>query len=135
MSEDLERLKDDYRRIEAPPYLAMRIAALAAERRARRRRWPALAAAAGLTAAVLAVVTLIPPERPVPAQAWTAPSYARLSRMTPDRPPMAPPGLGSLKGVTTPAMPPKPALSRPQTPQSFFDTGDETRKETENEYA
>lgn len=136
MTDGLQQLKRDYRNIEAPPYLAMRIRATVADRSAPRRRWlPALATVA-VAVAVISVTTIVLQVQPQSARTMTlrSPSLAMLSRMTPDKPAVPVPGLAKMRSPRTPVLPSKPKLNRANKQQTFFDFENEVLKETDHAY-
>ena len=133
MTDDLEKLKRDYRKIKAPPYLATRVHAELAQAPTQRRKWvPAAVAITSVAIAVIAVGTVV--VRQQPAQTMTSPSLAALTRMTPRKPAVPAPSLSKLRSVKIPTMPTKPKLTQPNDQQTYFDFENEVLKETDYEY-
>ena len=98
MTEDLDRLKRDYRAIKAPPHLATRIRASVDDDRLRPTRWlPALAAT---TIAIAAAMK---------------PSLSTLASLKPEKPAVPSPSLSKLRSVPVPRMPAKPKPKKPQS--------------------
>ncbi|MFQ6007102.1 MAG: hypothetical protein ACE5OQ_16550 [Woeseia sp.] len=130
MRDDLDQLKRDYRRIKAPPYLAARIRAQAAEAPAYRRRWrPAIAA----VAVAVAVIVLAPLLQKEPStQTTRSSSLTMLSRIAPHKPVVPAPSLSRVRSVTSPALPSRPLLKPTPKSQTFFDT--DVLKETDHAY-
>lgn len=120
MTRDIDKLREQYQALEAPPYLAGRIEARLAERRpAPMAWWPA----AATVAACLALLVAVPLWRqPAPEQQSAlprSPSLSALSRVAAARPTVPAPNLNRLRSVSAPAMPSKPALrSLPRSPNN-----------------
>ncbi len=135
MTDDLDKLKRDYRAVEAPPHLATRIRAEVGSRTYRSRPW--LPAAVTM---VLAIGIALPilwqqttPQPPEPAETPrasqpTSPSLSALTSLTPNKPKVAAPNLSQLRSVPTPRLPPRPNLNTPR-PQSSLDTEHENLQE------
>ena len=136
MSEDIDRLKQDYRDIRAPGHLATRIRAEVADRDLPTRSWlPALAPIAVAVAAVTVAPLLMQQQ---PGDETVAPkptSLSSLTRVSSLKPEMSTPSLSKMKSVTVPALPRKPKTDSEQTPQSYFDIEDENLKENDHAYS
>ena len=136
MSEDIDKLKQDYRDIRAPGHLVTRIRAEAADRDLPTRSWlPALAPIAVAVAAVTVAPLLMQQQ---PGDETVAPkptSLSSLTRVSSLKPEMSTPSLSKMKSVTVPALPRKPKPDSEQTPQSYFDIEDENFKENDHAYS
>ncbi len=114
MSDELEKLKQDYRNIEAPPHLATRVRASVAQETRRRHAWMPVAAA---TAVAAAAIWLIPFGEQPTADLPRKPSLSALASLKPQKPSVSAPSLSQIKTVSVPKMPAKPAI-KPAKPQS-----------------
>jgi len=136
MSEDIDKLKQDYRDIRAPGHLGTRIRAEVADRDLPTRSWlPALAPIAVAVAAVTVAPLLMQQQ---PGDETVAPkptSLSSLTRVSSLKPEMSTPSLSKMKSVTVPALPRKPKPDSEQTPQSYFDIEDENFKENDHAYS
>ncbi len=112
---DMEQLKQEYRNIKAPPYLATRIRAEVAGRAMRPRML--MPAAVTLAVAMLAVVPLLFIGKPLHEPVKTMPSLAMLSQMTPDKPGTPVISLANVRSMAKPAMPQKPVWVTPTGPR------------------
>ena len=134
MSDDLEKLKKDYRAIRAPAHLATRI--LAETRDRPRRSWlPAAATVAVAVAAVTVAPILLQQQAGEDSVAPKPTSLSSLSGISASKPKVKAPSLSSVKSVTLPALPKKPAPKTDKEPQSFFDIETEHMKEKHNAYS
>ncbi len=148
MTNDLDKLKRDYRDIEAPPQLATRIRAEVGDRTYRSRPW--LPAAVTMVLAIGIALPFLwqqttprPPEQASQASQTSqtsqtsrasqpgSPSLSALTSLTPDKPRVAAPNLSQLRSVSTPRMPPRPQL-KPRRPQSSLDTEHENLQEKDH---
>ena len=128
MTDSLDELKRDYRRIKAPPYLVTRVAASAREQERRTRGRPAMVAAA----LVLAVVAVLPFTRTDDADRTVvanAPSLSRLAALKPSRPDVSAPSLSNLRSPRRPPLPRKPSPT-PEPPQPEQDSARLYEEET-----
>ena len=114
MTEELDQLKQDYRDIKAPPYIATRIRAGVGDDPRRAHRWMPAAAATVLVAAVVWLSPLT--EEPMTATP-AKPSRSALAPLKPKKPAVSAPSLSKLRTVSVPRMPAKPKLDskKPQT--------------------
>ena len=112
MTDDLEKLKQDYRAIRAPQHLATRIRANVDEDLRRGTRWfPAIAATTIAIAAVAMFPLLYQPSSVTPMK----PSLSTLATLKPDKPAVPSPSLSKVRSVPVPRMPAKPKPGKPQT--------------------
>jgi len=136
MSEDIDKLKQDYREIRAPEHLATRIRAEVSDRDLPKRSWlPALAPVAVAVAAVTVAPLLMQQQ---PGDETVAPkptSMSSLTRVSSLKPEMSTPSLSKMKSVTVPALPRKPKPNSEETPQTYFDIEDENLKEKDHAYS
>lgn len=130
MNSDLDKLRRDYRDIEAPPHLATRIRAQVADKPLRRHAWMPVGATLMV---IVAAVLLLPyltqvsaPTTPVP----TKPSLSALASLKPSKPAVAAPSLSKVRSVKVPSLPRKPQL-KPARPQTHF----ENQRLEENDHA
>ncbi len=136
MTNDIDKLKRDYRAVEAPPHLATRIRAEVGDRTYRNRAW--LPAAVTMVLAVGLALPFLwqgttpqPPEESTRTSQPTSPSLSALTSLTPDKPKVTAPNLSQLRSVPTPRMPPRPRLNT-QRPQSSLDTEHENLQEKDH---
>lgn len=118
MIDELNELKRQYQRIEAPPYLATRIRADVTQRPVRSRAWMPITAT--LMVAVTAV-WLLPMLQQQPSTQVVVPSRPSLSgfaKLKPAKPTVAAPNLSNMRSVSTPRMPSKPVAKPATKPQS-----------------
>lgn len=134
MNDDIDKLKRDYRAIDAPAHLATRIRAQVADTPVRRHSWmPAGATLIVVMATVwlvpyLAQVQSPPPEKPA------KPSLSALAALKPDKPDVKAPSLSQLRSVKRPSMPAKPRM-KPEKPQSQFNIENESLEEKDHAYS
>lgn len=127
--DDIQKLREDYRSIEAPAALATRIRAHAAEQSAHRRSWlpAAVGAAVAVTAVFLVFTNLQQDERGtstlVAENSTPKPSMASLARVMQKRPTVTAPSLSQVRVRTLPAPPPKPLPRPKKSPETktYFD--------------
>ena len=112
MTEDLDRLKRDYRAIKAPPHLATRIRASVDDDRLRPTRWLPAAAATTIAIAAVAMFPLLYQPASVTAM---KPSLSTLASLKPEKPAVPSPSLSKLRSVPVPRL---PATPKPKKPQS-----------------
>ena len=108
MSDDLEKLKNDYQAIAAPMHLATRISASVADSRTRSGFW--MPAAVSCTA-ILALVWMLPFTGQVSTdevETPTKPSMSALAALKPSKPAGPSPSMSQLRSVSVPSMPAKP---------------------------
>lgn len=136
MSKELDKLKQDYREIHAPEYVATRIRAEVADRDRPTRSWlPALAPVAVAIAAV-AVAPLLMQQQPGDEAVAPKPtSMSTLTRLASLKPAISPPSLSTMKSVKVPALPPRPKPDSNKEPQTHFDITDEHLKEKDHAYS
>jgi len=136
MSDDIDKLQQDYREIRAPEHVATRICAEVADRDSPRRTWlPALAPIAVAVAAVTVAPLLMQQE---PGDETVAPkptSLSTLTRVSSLKPGMTAPSLSSMKSVKVPALPRKPKTELQEQPQTHFDIENEHLKEKDHAYS
>ena len=136
MSEDIDKLKQDYRGIRAPKHLATRIRAEVADQGRPRRSWlPALVPVAVAVAAVTVAPLLMQQQSGDETVAPKPTSMSSLTRVSSLKPEMSTPSLSKMKSVTVPALPRKPKPDSEQTPQTYFDIEDENLKEKDHAYS
>lgn len=136
MSEDIGKLKKDYREIRAPEYLATRIRAEVADRNSPRRTWlPVLAPVAVAIAAVTVAPLLMQQQAGDEAATPKPTSMSTLTGVSSLKPAVTAPSLSNMKSVKVPALPRKPKPDSEQTPQTYFDMKDENLKETNHAYS
>ncbi len=136
MTDDLEKLKQDYSEIEAPPHLATRIRAETRGQNYRHRSWlPAavtMVFAVGIALPILLQQTVpTPPTDTSQSSRPTTPSLSALASLTPERPKVSTPNLSQLRSVPVPRLPPRPQLNTPR-PQSSLDTEHENPQEKDH---
>ncbi len=136
MTEDLDKLKQDYQATEAPPHLATRIRAEVANRPDRNRAW--IPAAVTMVFAMGIAIPLLwqqtttnPPAESSRTAQPTTPSLSALASYTPERPKVSTPSLSQLRSVPVPRLPPRPQLNT-QRPQSSLGTEHENPEEKDH---
>ena len=136
MSDDIDKLKKDYREIGAPEHLATRIRAEAADRDSPRRTWLPVLAPVVVAVAAVTVAPLLMQQQAGDELATPKPtSMSTLTRVSSLKPAVTAPSLSNLKSVKVPALPRKPKPDSEQTPQTHFDINDENLKETDHAYS
>lgn len=136
MSEDIDKLKQDYREIRAPEHLATRIRAEVADRDLPRRSWlPALAPIAVAVAAVIVAPLLMQQQSDDGTVAPKPTSMSTLTRLSTMKPAVTAPSFSNMKSVKVPALPRKPKPAAEQAPQTYFDMKDENLKEKDHAYS
>jgi hypothetical protein len=117
MTDSVDKLKRDYRDIEAPAALATRVRAEVADRASRPHSWmPATATVLVVVAALwLLPYSDVPPTDT--AAKSSKPSLSTLATLKPGKPDVPAPSLSSLRSVKVPKMPRKPKLA-PADPQT-----------------
>ena len=111
MNDDIEKLAEDYRRIEAPPALATRIRAEVANRPVRNHGWLPAAATAVVAAAVVGILPALWQTSAVSDKPTVRPSLSTLASLKVERPAVSTPRLSQIRTPSAPAMPRKPQLS------------------------
>ena len=133
MSDDLQKLKQDYQAINAPPHLATRIRASVADSRTRSGFWmPAAVACTG----ILALFWMLPFTTQVTsevAQKPTRPSMSAIAALKPSKPSTSV-SLSQIRSVSVPSMPAKPKAATPRKPQTNIQIENETLEEKDNAY-
>ena len=134
MSDDLDRLRQDYRAIRAPAHLATRIRAKTGD--PPRRAWlPAAATVAIAVAAITVAPILLQQQAAQETIAARPTSLSSLSGVSSSKPKVKAPSLSSVRSVTVPALPKKPRPRTETEPQGFLDSETEHRKEKHNAYS
>jgi hypothetical protein len=136
MSENIDKLKQDYREIRAPGYLATRIRAEVSDRDLPTRSWlPALAPVAVAIAAV-AVAPLLTQQQPDENAVAPSPtSMSALTRLSSLKPAVSTPSLSTIKSVKVPALPRKPGTDPKEQPQTQFEFENENSEEKDHAYS
>ncbi len=115
MTDDLDKLKQDYRAIKAPRHLATRIRASVDDERRRPTRWlPAIAA----TTIAIAAVAMFPLLYQPADMTAMKPSLSTLATLKPAKPAVPAPSMSKLRSVPVPRMPAKPKPKKPQSNRS-----------------
>ena len=136
MSEDIDKLKQDYREIRAPEHLATRIRAEVADRDSPRRSWlPTLVPIAVAVAAVTVAPLLMQQQTGDESVAPKPTSLSTLAHVSSQKPAMPVPSLSKMKSVKVPTLPRKPRPDSEQSPQTYFDIEDENLKEKDHAYS
>ena len=133
MSDDLQKLKQDYQAINAPPHLATRIQASVADSRTRSGFW--MPAAVACTA-ILALFWVLPFTTQVATDAIekpTRPSMSAIAALKPKKPSTSV-SLSQIRSVSVPSMPSKPKAATPAKPQTNNQIENETLEENDNAY-
>ena len=109
MTNDFDKLKERYRSIDAPPYLATRVRAQVAGKAFRRRNWVPVGATA---VAVVAVIWLAPVITQLSSndEQPSKPSLSSIASLKPQKPQGVSVSLNSIRTVKRPTL---PALCRP----------------------
>lgn len=130
MSDDIDKLKREYRAIRAPDYLATRIRAETRDDDRKRRSWlPAMATIAVAVAAITVTPVLLQQQASDETVAPKPTSLSSLSGVASSKPRIKAPSLTRVKSVAVPALPKKPRPTTDKEPQSYFDTETEPMKE------
>ena len=136
MSDDIRKLKQEYRGIRAPAHLATRIRAETADQDKRRRTWlPAMATVAVAVAALTVTPMLLQQQADQDAVAPKPTSLSALSGISSQKPAVTAPSLSKVKSVTVPALPRKPQRNSEKEPRSYYDIEDEHLKEKDHAYS
>lgn len=130
MNDDIEKLAEDYRRIEAPPALATRIRAEVANRPVRNHGWLPAAATAVVAAAVVGILPALWQTSAVSDKPTVRPSLSTLASLKVERPAVSTPRLSQIRTPSAPAMPKKPRL-----PSGKEQTNNELRMLEEKDHA
>ena len=134
MSDDIEKLKNDYQAIAAPLHLATRISASVADSRTRSGFW--MPAAVTCTA-ILALVWMLPFVGQVSTdevETPTRPSMSSLAALKPSKPAGPSPSMSQLRSVSVRSMPAKPKTTTPPKSQTRHRIENETLKEKNDAY-
>ena len=132
MTNDIDKLKDDYRAIKAPPHLATRVRAQVKDTRFRRYNW----VPAGATAmAIVAVFWLVPllSVQTTSDSALRKPSLTSIAALKPTKPQGTPINLAQIRTVSRPSMPERPRIKTTK-PQTRLDTENELLEEKDHAY-
>ena len=133
MSDDLQKLKQDYQAINAPPHLATRIRASVADSRTRSGFWmPAAVACTG----ILALFWVLPFTTQVTSDVVekpTRPSMSAIAALKPNKPSTSV-SLSQIRSVSVPSMPAKPKAATPPKPQTNIQIENGTLEEKDNAY-
>lgn len=136
MSEDIDKLRKDYREIRAPEHFATRIRAEVADRDSPRRTWLAVLAPVAVAVAAVTVAPLLMQKQAGDESATPKPtSMSTLTRVSSLKPAVTAPSFSNMKSVKVPALPRKPKPDSEQAPQTYFDMKDENLKETNHAYS
>ena len=115
MTEDIDKLKSDYRDIKAPPHIATRIRAEVADQPSRSHSWMP----AGATIMAIVLVAWLAPflDKQTTSAVPSKPSLSAITSLKPDAPARTSVSLTRLKTVKKPKLPAKPRLktTKPQT--------------------
>lgn len=130
MNDDIEKLAEDYRRIEAPPALATRIRAEVANRPVRNHGWLPAAATAVVAAALVGILPALWQSSAVTDTPPVRPSLSTLASLKVERPAVSTPRLSQIRTPSAPAMPKKPRL-----PSGKEQTHNELRTLEEKDHA
>ena len=120
MSDETEKLRRDYRAIEAPQHLATRIRAEVADRSIRPHAWMPIGATLVVIAAAVLVLPYLMRLQPSTVPAPTKPSLSALAALKPAKPSVPAPSMSNIRSVKIPRLPQKPQL-RPAQPQTQFE--------------
>ena len=117
MTDDIEKLKDEYRAIRAPARVATAIQAQLADEPRKSNYWLPASASALTVAAIVGILPFL--LQPQPEQAASEkpakPSLSALASMVPKKPTTGTtPSMSQLRSVKVPRMPAKPKAARPQ---------------------
>ncbi len=134
MNDDIEKLKHDYRNIEAPAHLATRIRAEVADRPVRRHSWMPVGATLMVVVAAVWLVPYLAQLEQTPSPTPTKPSLSALATLKPDKPQVAAPSLSKLRSVKRPSLPPKPKMA-PAKPQTYIEFENELLEEKDHAYS
>lgn len=136
MSDDIDKLKQDYHEIRAPEHLATRIRAEVADRDSPRRSWLPTLVPIAVAVAAVTVAPLLMQQQPDDETVAPKPtSLSSLTRVSSLKPEMSTPNLSGLRSVTVPTLPRKPKPDSERTPQTYFDIEDENLKEKDHAYS
>ena len=132
MIKEIDELKRQYRRIEAPPSVLTRVRVEVAKRPIQSLSWMPL------TATLVVVVTaawllpvILQQKAPDPVMPST-PSLSALAQLKPAKPAVSTPDLSALRSVSTPRMPAKPVVTPAPKPQTRQNTQDDELKENQH---
>lgn len=120
MSEDIDELKRDYRRITSPPHLQTRIRAEVSEQTHKGHSLLPATAAIIVGIAALWILPFAWQQQSSNLQTPTKPSLSALAALKPVRPSVGTPSLSNVRSVSVPKLPAKPILT-PAKPQSNID--------------
>jgi len=136
MSDDLQKLKQDYQAINAPPHLAMRIQASVADSRTRTGFWmPAAVACTAILALfwVLPFTTQVATDETDAIEKPIRPSMSAIAALKPKKPSTSV-SLSQIRSVSVPSMPSKPKAVAPTKPQTNNQIENDTLEENDNAY-
>lgn len=130
MNDEIEKLAQDYRRIEAPPQLATRVRAEVANRPVRNHGWLPAAATAVIAVALIGILPALWQTSAVSDKPPVRPSLSTLASLNVERPTVSTPRLSQIRTPSAPAMPKKPPL-----PTGKEQTHNELRMPEEKDHA
>ncbi len=134
MSDETEKLRRDYRAIEAPQHLATRIRAEVADKSIRPHAWMPIGATLVVIAAAVLVLPYLMQLQPSTMPAPTKPSLSTLAALKPAKPSVPAPSLSQLRSVKRPSLPPKPKMA-PAKPQTHIEFENELLEEKDHAYS
>lgn len=114
MSDELKKLTDDYRDIEAPPWIATRVRAEVRNRPVRNHGWLPVATTAVLAAGIIGLGPLLWQTTAGPDPRPTTPSLTTLASIKVEKPPAVSPSLTRVRTLKAPRMPAKPKQNAPK---------------------
>lgn len=129
MTDDLQKLKKDYREIKAPAHLASKIGATVAADRTHTRHWIPATASVLTVAGILGIIPLVMQQQVVVSEKPAKPSLSALASLLPEKPANTTTSLSKLRSVRVPKMPAKP---KPAKPQANFQIEDDLLKENDH---
>lgn len=129
MSDELKKLKQDYRAIKAPPYLSTRIRAAVADDRKSSHAWMPVMATALAVVAIAWVLPLMMQQQTAVTPRPTKPSLTALASLMPKKPTVTTTSLSQLRTVKVPKLPAKPKTVKPQ---ANYQIDDELLKENDH---
>lgn len=124
MTNDVSKLREQYRQVRAPAGLAVRVRAATNKPSVRGSLWmPTTAAVLALAMLAVVVPLLVDVENDVPAatEKPPVPSLSMLASMLPEKPSGRAASLTQLRTLAKPKMPSKPAGNEPQASQPNHD--------------
>lgn len=114
MNDDIRKLAEEYRDIEAPPFLETRIRAEVANRPVRNHGWLPVATTAVMAAAVVGLLPMLwQGDAPVSTKP-SSPSLSSLASIKVEKPSGVSPSLSQVRSIKAPRMPGKPRPPEPR---------------------